>query len=443
MKTATDLELHIQSTPLADTHDHQATECDYVERGPDVLQDLFQNYVTADLTVAGASPQALNRLLDGNDPDLGARFNGVAEAWARCRHTGYGEAVRLIAKHVYDMPEITSAGLDASRERNLRLRRPGERLRILREIGRFDHVQTDHFGWCCHPDASGPDFFLYDLSWAGFCGGQLGTKNTADSPRTIFDETGVEVTGIASLRRAMQALFAKYARCAVAVKAQHAYNRTLHWMERTDADADHVLQKKLRGEKLAEDERLCLGDWAWARGVELATEHGLPFKIHTGYYAGHSGLNPDFIRSGLLAPILKKYPRARFVLMHVSYPYTDELVAIAKNFPNVFVDLCWGWSIDPHTTGDFVRRMIHAVPANKLFVFGADTRWPNAAVAYAIQARRWLTRALQTEVDEGQMTENEAFAFATRIMLANQEECFNLSAKRASVAALAKSKSKA
>jgi hypothetical protein len=38
------------------------------------------------------------------------------------------------------------------------------------------------------------------------------------------------------------------------------------------------------------------------------------------------------------------------------------------------------------------------------------------------------------------MTEHEAFTFATRIMLANQEECFNLAAKRAAVAALAKAK---
>ena len=435
MKTATDLAHHIQTMPLADTHDHQATEGDYVERGPDVLQDLFQNYVTADLTVAGASPQALGRLLNAKDPDLGTRFRGVQEAWARSRHTGYGEAVRLIAKHVYGMNEITPAGLEAARERNLQLRRPGERLRILRDVARLDHVQIDHWCWPCQPDASGPGFFLYDLSWAGFCGGQLGTKNTPDSAKTIHDETGVEVTSIASLRQAMQALFAKYAPCAVAVKAQHAYNRTLHWQERTDADTDRVLQKKLRGEPFTEDERLCLGDWGWARGVELAIEHNLPFKIHTGYYAGHSSFNPDYIRSGLLAPILKKYPRARFVLMHAAYPYTDELVAVAKSFPNAYVDLCWGWSIDPFTTCDFVRRMIHAAPANKLFAFGADTRWPNAAVAYAIQARRWLTRALQAEVDDGFMTEHEAFTFATRVMLANQEECFNLAAKRAAVAA--------
>jgi hypothetical protein len=77
--------------------------------------------------------------------------------------------------------------------------------------------------------------------------------------------------------------------------------------------------------------------------------------------------------------------------------------------------------------------MIHAVPANKLFVFGGDSFWPNASVAYAIQARRWLTRALQAEVDDGFLTEQQAIAFATRIMRTNQEECFDLEGTRAAI----------
>ncbi len=141
----------------------------------------------------------------------------------------------------------------------------------------------------------------------------------------------------------------------------------------------------------------------------------------------------DRIRSGHLSGLLAAYPRARFVLMHIAYPYNNELVALAKHYPNVYVDMCWAWSIDPSTACDFVRRMIHAVPANKLFVFGGDSFWPNASVAYAIQARRWLTRALQAEVDDGLLTEQQAIAFATRIMRTNQEECFDLEGTRAAI----------
>ncbi|MDE0042141.1 MAG: hypothetical protein OXT74_08900 [Candidatus Poribacteria bacterium] len=99
----TDLAQHIQETPLVDTHEHLDREPAWVENGPDILGDLFGNYVVADLVTAGASPQALNRLKDGNDPDIAGRFEGIRGAWEATQFTGYGEAVRLIANHAYDI----------------------------------------------------------------------------------------------------------------------------------------------------------------------------------------------------------------------------------------------------------------------------------------------------------------------------------------------------
>ena len=92
-------------------------------------------------------------------------------------------------------------------------------------------VQIDNFVWACPPDAAGPDFFLYDLSWVGFCRGAV------DAP-AIYAAVGIAVEGIDSLRRAIEALFAQHGPLAIAVKSQHAYERTLLWEERTDADAE-------------------------------------------------------------------------------------------------------------------------------------------------------------------------------------------------------------
>ena len=121
--------------------------------------------------------------------------------------------------------------------------------------------------------------------------------------------------------------------------------------------------------------------------------------------------------------------------MHAAYPYTDELVAIAKHYPNVWVDMCWAWSIDPYSSLNFVRRFLHAVPSNKLFVFGGDTFSPTNSVAYSIQARRWLTRALEAEVAAGDLTEQDAGRVARRIMRENQYECFDVEGTRAAARA--------
>lgn len=425
---ATDLAQHIQQTPLIDTHEHLRKENDWVENGPDILQDLFSNYVPADLITAGATPEAMAKLNDAANPDLDARFAAIRPAWEASQYTGYGEAVRILAHEIYGMEDWSADALHKAQKQLDQWRQPGGRYRLLKETANLEHIQTDDFCWPCLPDASGPDFFFYDISWAAFCSGQIDAK-------ALHEETGVDVTNLVTLRQAMQQIFTKYAACAIAVKAQHAYNRTLLWRERTDADAEKVLQKQLSGQEISEDERLCLGDWGWARGAELCIEHNLPFKLHTGYYAGNNRMPVNFIKGGNLCALLARYLDCRFVLMHIAYPYNDELVALAKHYPNVWADLCWAWSIDPFSSSDFVRRFIHAAPSNKIFGFGGDTGWPTSSTAYAIQARRWLTRALQAEVDENLLSESQAIDVATRLMRKNQEACFDIDGARQAVAA--------
>ena len=427
MATTTDLTHHIQSIRLVDTHEHMKREAEWVENGPDILQDLFGNYVPADLVTAGASPKAMGNLMDASQ-DVASRFEGIRDAWEATQFTGYGEAVSLIAKHIYGLDELTGDGL-ASADNLKTLRTPGKRYHILHDIANLDHIQTDDFSWQCTPDTSGPEFFLYDLSWATFCGGQV-------DPSAIYAETGIEINDLASLKRAMEAIFDKHAPCAIAVKSQHAYNRTLDWTERSDAEAATALNAVLT--KPASDidaaTRLCLGDWGWARGVELTIEHNLPFKIHTGYYAGNDRMPVRRIPAGNMCALFARYLDAKFVLMHIAYPYNDELVALAKHYRNIWVDFCWAWSIDPYSSRDFLRRCIHAVPSNKLFAFGGDTGWPTSAMAYAIQARNEIRRALEAEIADGYLTEKQAMAFATRIMNTNQYDCFDISGTRSNIA---------
>lgn len=422
----TELEAHIQATRLIDTHEHLQKEEKYVNDGLDILGALFAQYTSHDLRTAGISDEAMQRLFNAGDPDIAGRFRGAQAAWEAIQFTGYGEAVRLAARKLYGLTTITPEGLAEAQKTHQAYMKPGERLRILRDIANLDHVQIDDFVWACKPDLSGLDFFLYDLSWAGFASGP-------PDAQAIQQETGIQVRDLETLRAGMEAIFTKYAPCAIAVKTQHAYNRTLLWQERSDADVTPLLDKSLNGAELSEEERLCLGDWSLARGVELAERHNLPVKIHTGHYAGNGSMPIDRIRPGHLSGLLRKYPKVRFVLMHIGYPYGDELVSLAKHYPNIWVDMCWAWSIDPFSSSDFLRRMIHAVPANKLFVFGGDSGWPFISVGYAIQARRWLTRTLQAEVDAGDITEREAIQLSDRLMRGNQEACFDLVGTRAAI----------
>ncbi len=413
-----ELQEFVSQIEICDTHEHMWKQESWEADKPDILSEIFDNYVLADFVTAGLSESDKERLRDAKNPDIPARFKAVETAWKAIQFTGYGKACSLIAKKFFDIEEITCHSLVQAQDSLPVQWEAKDRLAILRDKGRFHHIQTDDFSWECRRDESGPGFFLYDLSWATFCSGTFDLVS-------LREHTGVEVRNLNSLKTAMGKLFSLYGSLAIAVKSQHAYNRTLVWKERSEEEVSNLLQKRIRGKELTTEEKNCIGDWCWARGVEHSIEHNLPFKIHTGYYAGNNRMPLNFIRAGNLCPLLAKYPKARFVLMHISYPYQEELIALAKHYRNVWVDMCWAWSINPHASTDFLRHYLHAAPINKLFAFGGDIHRPRAAVAYSIQARTRIGQALEKEIENGEITEKQSIEIARSILQNNQLECFD------------------
>jgi len=425
---ATDLERYVQDTMVCDTHEHTMTNEALVEEKPDVIREIFQNYVQADFVSACRSPQLVNKFLDLQDQDVGRRFASVADVWEAVRYTGYGEASRWIAREFFDIEEISAEALAAAQEKLPEKWPEDDRRRIFEEVAKIDHAQIDeHKVKYSRPDSADPQYFMYDLSWREFC-------QCSWEPAAIHEKSGVEVKSLETLREAMGKLFAEYAPTAIGVKTQHAYSRTLLWEKRTDSEAAAALDSYLADpEGCPEETRLCLGDWGWAWGVELSIEHNLPFKMHTGYYAGNNSMITDRIGCGRACPLYREYPKARFVLMHTSYPYQRELVAIAKHHMNVWAEMSWAWSMNPLDCANFVRTFLHGAPISKLLAFGGDCGRPRASAAYAAQMRAGLTKALQAEIDDGYITEEQAMDVARRVMHDNQYEVFDVEGTRANI----------
>ncbi|UCI32087.1 amidohydrolase family protein [Mesorhizobium sp. B4-1-4] len=424
---ANELAEFIASSPLCSTHEHTEFEKFYQESRPDILKHLFDNYVLHDLLSAGASRQALSALIDVGNLDIEARFNAVGPAWRRVELGGYGEAVKLTATKLFDIEEITATSLRNAADKTTLQGNPGERLMLLRDVANLDHVQIDSGSRPLPDEMIGQDFFHYDINTFDLCNGTPDLSGLA----VVLGE---DITSLASYRFAIETLFQSSAKYAVAVKSQHAYRRPLKWAERTDQEAEAALASWLRiGTDIDEEDRMCLGDWSMSHVARLAAQYDLPFKIHTGYYAENNFMVTPDIAAGNLCQFIRSHLNTRFVLMHIAYPYSDELIAMVKHYSNVAVDMCWAWSINPFHASDFLRRFLHGAPTNKIFIFGGDANVPAATVGYALQARRWLARCLQEEIDDGLLSERTGIELARFFMLDSPRSYFNIVEKNASI----------
>ena len=92
----------------------EAGEPGWGDANPDILQDLFMNYVPSDLEVAGASREAIGAALRPGGWRYRVPLLGHPQAWEATQFTGYGEAVRLIAREVYGLDSLTAEGLEGA-----------------------------------------------------------------------------------------------------------------------------------------------------------------------------------------------------------------------------------------------------------------------------------------------------------------------------------------
>jgi predicted TIM-barrel fold metal-dependent hydrolase len=163
--------------------------------------------------------------------------------------------------------------------------------------------------------------------------------------------------------------------------------------------------------------------------IQKAGECNLPVKFHTGLQEGN-GNDIKNSRAALMTNLFLKYPNTRFDIYHISWPYTEELIAISKNFPNVYIDFAWAWIFNPPAARRYLSDMLEAVPVNKIHGFGGDFIFVEGTYAHSVIARREISRVLAEKVEEGRFTEDYAVWVAQRLLRENAQKNFRVEEKR-------------
>ena len=193
------------------------------------------------------------------------------------------------------------------------------------------------------------------------------------------------------------------------------------------ADAERLFNRIAGhlGEGLSWEEARPLQDYVIHQIIRAAIDHNVPVQIHTGLQEGNENIltnsNPMH-----LVNLFIEYREAKFDLFHGGYPYMGEALSLAKNFANVFLDLCWLHIISPSAGARMLHEAIETVPANKIFAFGGDFLIPEGAYGHSVLARQIVSQVLAEKVSDGYLTEDEALRLARLILRENPAALYRL-----------------
>jgi len=427
---STSIRDYVMSHVLFSHHDHHCNYRAFEEGRPDYDHGSLTGYAGADLTTAaGARP--------AREPEGEGR---LATYWPKIRTTGYGQAVVLGCRALFDLdytpenfPAITRAlrsaleGKSTGEVYDYFVRGSANNRWVLQD-GYFRPGQEGILEEEMYPD-------YYRFAWRM---DDLFAITNAGPVEALRRATGIDILSLDDLVKAVNANIDTFRATGTlaAFKVGIAYQRDLVICDATRHDAEAAFNR-IRNPKTFRNgiqqnagavnahEARPLADFMFHCLMKRANDEDMPVQIHTGYLAGNWG-SLGGTRAMNLIPVFEKYRRVRFDIFHASWPWTSELGAIAKNYPNVYPDLCWAWAMNPAESERALSEWLDGVPHNKIFGYGSDTGLPWCNVGYSAQARLGIARVLEQKIAAGVYSESTAEEVASAIMLRNGEEFYGL-----------------
>jgi len=414
---------------LIDTHEHLMSEQARLKREIDLFY-WFCHYASSDVISAGL-PEAKREWLLDTDVKLDERWESFAPFWEHARTTGYGRALLLAARDLFDMPDINSSTYRELSEKLAASNREGWYQYVLKDRAKIDlSILQSLEDWDPIP--------LADVDRRFFAPVVCMNDFIMPCDRVGLDRLAAQVdSAVYSLddllyvidRRLGQAVEARV----VAVKVSLAYQRSLRFERVAKADAEQAFNFLFRtlvrgGEQQAPASVLDLKplhDYLMHYVIRHAMDLGLPMQIHTGLQEGNGNV---LVNSNPLSLVnlFMDYPAQRFDLFHAGYPWQSEMATLGKNFANVFVDMCWLHVISPWVARQTLHEWIETVPSNKIFAFGGDYIFVEGAYAHAQMARANVAQVLSEKVESGYLSEDEAVVLAKKILRENAKAFFGL-----------------
>lgn len=202
----------------------------------------------------------------------------------------------------------------------------------------------------------------------------------------------------------------------VALKNALAYDRDLSFDE-----PDEALARRAWGQvSPSAAEQKAFSDLVVDRFCRRAGERDLPVQMHLGsaILRGSHPLNA--------AGLVERHPRTRFLLMHLAYPWSRELIAMAFVYRNIWLDLSWAPLLSPSHFKLALHEAIEVLPDDSRMMVGGDNWHVEETYGAMTLTRRLLGEVLVEKLAEGYFGVEDARRLAARILRENALQFFGL-----------------
>ncbi|TET15575.1 MAG: amidohydrolase [Actinobacteria bacterium] len=432
-KTYKDLFDYINTLEIIDTHEHLPSNEEDRDKDIDVLKEYLAHYFNRDLISAGLKMEDYNKIIKEKLPIL-EKWKLVEPYWEMSRYTGYGRSLDLAVEGIYGIEKIDGSSIEELNSKFLQSLKPGHFKKVLKDkckiktsllnvnvFSKEYDLETERSIYC-DKDFFSPVYVVNNLIF----------PQTFDQVAMVEEESGIRITSFTRWLEVAEVLIDKaYELGAVALKNQLAYIRTLKFDRVSRSQAEDEFNQIFKTKHFPEwyvapvIAGKAFQDYMFHYILDIANKKNLVVQIHTGIQEGSGNIlsnsNPE-----LLSNLFLEYPDVDFDIFHISYPYQNELTVLAKNYPNVYIDMCWAHIVAPSASVNSLIEWIDTVPLNKISAFGGDYLFIDGVYGHQYLARVNVAKALSVKVLEGLFDIDKAKEIARMLFHDNPLKIFKL-----------------
>lgn len=325
--------------------------------------------------------------------------------------------------HVHGDPDWTDIDRDnweALNDRILQSRKqPGFQTNTLKQAG-VERVITDDYTnpLLVAKDALGESYQSVMRINAFACGWHPEARDhNGNSAAKLLKQAGMEPDTFEEYIEALTVLARQMeSRGQVAFKNALAYDRTIAF----EAPNAQLAKQAWGKTNPKEAERLAFGDYVVDHICKLAAEMNIPVQTHLG-----TGIIRDSHPMNI-AGLIERHPRTRFLLMHLAYPWSRDLLGLAFVYRNIWIDLTWSWLLSPTHFKSAFHEAIEILSDEGRMMLGGDNWHVEETCGTLRTFRRLMIETFEEKISSGYFTEKEALRLGNRILHSNARQFFKL-----------------